>query len=263
MERVTFLIEATNERIGCLLNPASLVQQRRAGVYSRGPAGLPVTAEGLSDDPLVAAGGGVTELTLDLLFDITLAGSSIGGDDVRQLTGPLWQLSENAREADGSRRLPVVRFIWGKAWNVRGVITAIAERLERFTAEGAPQRSWLRLRLRRIDDPPPPLPPSPPSPAALAALADVPLEALESAAIPVIESAGGPITPASPPEGDERVALAAGTRLDLLAAVVYGDPAYWRLIAAVNGIIDPLRVAPGTPLRLPPLDLLLSLKEDR
>lgn len=257
MERVTFLIEATNERIGCLLNPASLVQQRRAGVYSRGPAGLPVTAEGVSDDPLVAAGGGATELTFDLLFDVTLAGSSIVSDDVRALTGPLWQLSENAREADGSRRLPAVRFIWGKAWNVRGVITAVAERLEQFTAEGAPQRSWLRLRLRRIDDPPPPDLPPPPLPESLTALADVPLTTLDAAAVPVVESAGGLAAPAD----EQGATLAAGARLDLLAAMVYGDPAYWRLIAAINSIADPLRVAPGTALMLPPLELLRSLGE--
>jgi pimeloyl-ACP methyl ester carboxylesterase len=33
------------------------------------------------------------------------------------------------------------------------VVEAIAERLELFTAEGAPRRSWLRMRLRRAVEP--------------------------------------------------------------------------------------------------------------
>ena len=44
--------------------------------------------------------------------------------------------------------LPVVRLIWGKRWNLPGVVVAAAERLERFTVDGSPQRSWLRLLLR-------------------------------------------------------------------------------------------------------------------
>ncbi len=39
MERVAFLIEETGERIGCLLNPDSLVIRRSAGVQPRRSAG--------------------------------------------------------------------------------------------------------------------------------------------------------------------------------------------------------------------------------
>ena len=35
MERAAFLIEETNQRIGCLLNPESLVVWRTAGLRSR------------------------------------------------------------------------------------------------------------------------------------------------------------------------------------------------------------------------------------
>jgi hypothetical protein len=34
-----------------------------------------VTGTGLTDDPLVATGGGITELDLDLLFDVEVARS--------------------------------------------------------------------------------------------------------------------------------------------------------------------------------------------
>jgi hypothetical protein len=46
------------------------------------------------------------------------------------------------------------------------VVTAAAERFERFTPEGIPRRSWLRLRLERVPDesqaPVPLMPPDPP-----------------------------------------------------------------------------------------------------
>ena len=152
MERVAFLIEDTGERLGCLLNPESLVMRRNAGVQPlRSAAGL-LAGVGLTDDPLIHTGGGRTDLTLDLLFDVGLAGSSITTDDVRDLTGPLWSLAENARRSEEYGHIPLIRLIWGKSWNIPGVIVAVAERLEYFTASGSPQRSWLRLRMLRVNE---------------------------------------------------------------------------------------------------------------
>ena len=54
---------------------------------------------GLSDDPLLYTGGGRTELDLDLLFDVSLAGSSVATRDVRDLTRAFWDLAENAGQA--------------------------------------------------------------------------------------------------------------------------------------------------------------------
>lgn len=155
MERVAFLIEETNERIGCLLNPETLVMRRVAGVRPRRSATGQLTGEGLTDDPLLYTGGGRTELDLDLLFDVSLAGSSITTEDVRDLTLPLWELAENADRQEGYGQPPLVRFIWGKSWNIPGVILAVSERLESFTPEGVPRRSWLRLRMLRANEPPP------------------------------------------------------------------------------------------------------------
>ncbi len=100
-------------------------------------------------------------------------GSTAAAQDVRALTRPLWDLAENAF-SDGFGAPPPVRFIWGKSWNMPSVVVAVAERLEQFDANGTPQRSWLSLRLRRIEEPEPraapPMPvtpqfeaPSPPS----------------------------------------------------------------------------------------------------
>ncbi len=160
MERVAFLIEETNERIGCLLNPETLVLRRVAGVRPRRSATGQLTGEGLTDDPLLYTGGGRTELDLDLLFDVSLAGSSITTEDVRDLTLPLWELAENADRREGYGQPPLVRFIWGKSWNIPGVILAVSERLEHFTPEGMPRRSWLRMRMLRANEPPPDGPPA-------------------------------------------------------------------------------------------------------
>lgn len=243
MERVVFIIESTGDRIGCLLNPESLVLKRLSGVDQRRSAGGIATGSNLADDPLFFTGGGTTELTLDLLFDVNLSGSTIEADDVRELTGPLWSLAENAAHAEESRRPPAARFIWGKAWNVPGVVTAVAERLDYFTPEGCPQRAWLRLRMIRTPESEDDLvggaiaPPS---------LPEDPAETPPPAAIgenDVLHGVIGSDPPdAATPGGSER--------LDELAFRYYGDPAAWRVLAWVNGIADPLRLPVGAVLHV-------------
>jgi hypothetical protein len=154
MERVAFLIEDTGERIGCLLNPASFAVRRHAGVHSRRSLGGQLSGAGLTDDPLLFTGGGYTELQLDLLFDVSLSGPPPTSTDVRDFTGPLSRLAENASAPDRYGRPPLVRFVWGKSWNVPGVVAAVAERFEQFDSGGTPQRSWLRMRLVRVTEPP-------------------------------------------------------------------------------------------------------------
>src|SRR4051812_40433344 len=151
MERVTFVVESTGDRLGCLLNPESLEVTRNAGVLRRRTATGLLAGAGISDDPLLYAGGGQTQLELDLLFDIGIAGSTIQTTDVRELTRPLWDLAENTAASAGATP-PVVRFLWGKSWNIPGVVTAVAERLEQFMADGAPTRSWLRMRFVRVNE---------------------------------------------------------------------------------------------------------------
>ncbi len=152
MERVTFLIEQSNERLACLLNPENLVIKRISGVRKRSLSESPMTCSGQSDTPLQFTGGGQTLYQFDLLFDLSVVGSTIETKNIRKLTAPLWDLSENKYNKTSSAYLPVVRFIWGKCWNVPGVITAVAERLEAFSPEGEPGRSWLRMKMVRISE---------------------------------------------------------------------------------------------------------------
>jgi hypothetical protein len=242
MERVAFLLEKTGERIPCLLNPASVVVRRTAGVEPRQSSSGPLTGAALKDDPLLYTGGGTSEILLDLLFDVNLAGSTTTVEDVRDLTRPLTALAEGSEGDDGYGQVPLVRFVWGKAWNVLGVVAAIAERLEYFTLNGAPQRSWLRMRFVRTEDSSgadiDPLDDDL-SPDDLPDPDDVPTDDLH---FYQTKGAG---------EGGEDEGGSA-ERLDEIAASHYGNPAWWRLIASFNNIDDPWKVSAGDVLMIPP-----------
>jgi hypothetical protein len=250
MERVAFLLEETGQRLSALLNPESVVVRRAAGVRARRSAGGRLTGNGLADDPLLFTGGGRTELELDLLFDTELGGSTVETVDVQNLTRPLWELAENVAGPDGAARLRTVRLVWGKAWNVQGIVTAVAERFERFDPTGSPQRSWLRLRLLRTG-------------ARIAPQATVAQPAADFAAplpddvpedqVIIHQVLGGPT--GSETEGE----VPQGERLDSIAAQYYGEPSLWRVLAAFNGIADPTRLPPPQTIRIPPLATLRRL----
>lgn len=280
MERVALVVEATGERLRCLLNPERLVMRRRAGVRARSAGLGGLAGTGLRDDPLLYAGGGYTELELDLLFDTELddgplrssepaqlpAGAAASTTsvaamgaappaappqrDVRELTAALWQLAETPVEDQPGQRVHarLVRFVWGKAWNVPGVITSVAEHLERFGPGGQPTRSWLRLRLVRVDEPAlaatdADTSPLPPPDTLLWPTPDTPIPADE---IELREPLGELL---AGPERDGEPAL---VRPDLWSAEVYGTPFLWRLYANFSGLDDPLFPAAGAPVRFPP-----------
>ena len=119
MERVTFLLEETGQRIGCLLNPDSVVIRRRAGVQERRSAAGQLTGSALADDPLLFTGGGRTDLELDLLFDVSLTSPTDATTDVQELTRPLWELAENVTGPDGFGRLRTVRIVLVFSWGLK------------------------------------------------------------------------------------------------------------------------------------------------
>jgi hypothetical protein len=246
MERVAFLLEKTGERIPCLLNPAGVVVRRTAGVQPRQSSSGPLTGAALKDDPVLYTGGGTTELLLDLLFDVTLSGSTPTTEDVRDLTRPLTALAEGSEGDDGYGQVPLVRFVWGKAWNVLGVVAAVAERLEYFTSNGAPQRSWLRMRFLRTGD----------SAASDSEPFDDDLSSKDlpdEVDVPPDELRFYQTKGAGEGQGDEdEDGGSSAERLDEIAASHYGNPAWWRLIAAFNKIDDPWKVSAGDQLMIPP-----------
>lgn len=239
MERVAFLIEHTGERIRCLLNPESLLLQRCSGIKSRSIVSNIVSGLDINDDQLIHTGGGQTYLTLNLLFDVDVAkGSSVVTSDVRELTAPIWALSENQQIDTNRRQLPVCRFFWGK-WNMPAVVESIAENLDKFTIEGVPQRSWMRMRLRRVSE------------------EKVPAVGATSRAN-AVESLGSGSSPTLIDAQENIGAQVSGERLDQLAYQHYGDSSLWREIAATNDLDDPFDIEEGKVIDLPSLSELLD-----
>ena len=225
MERVAFLLPATNKRVHCLLNPESLLVQRRAGLRSAHLAETPINDAQASDDPIIVTGGGQTALTLDLLFDIDLQKMQQDVHDVRQLSEPLWQLCEtNAEQA------PLVRLVWGKSWNVPGVISAGAQRFDRFLNNGTPQRNWMRLRFLRVSE-----------------------QQAEQLNQPTLQLRPrlAQATPSKLRSENQHSDYISAERLDLVAAKQLGDPSRWREIAEYNDVEDPFAISENDILRLP------------
>jgi hypothetical protein len=265
MERCAFLIEGadrrtTTERLSCLLNPNTLVFRRVAGLRPRQSLAGAIAQYGLSDDPLLQTGGGTTELRLDLLFDVNVPGTAVSvrtpavetNDaenpspcDVRDLTRPFWNLTENRARTDDVPGPPRIRFVWGKAWDFPAMVVAVAERLECFTPEGVPQRSFVRLRLVRADEP------IQPDESASSGGGDAQL-----LANPGLEDELGTPLDVVPtdelPDAEElETYVSSGNPMFLTAMLRYGDVSLWRKLSELNPDVDPVFVPPGTILRVP------------
>lgn len=243
MERVAFLVEATNDRIACMLNPESLILRRRSGVRTQTTTGGLTSDAYLADDPIFFTGGGTTELTLDLLFDTQMVEGQTSVVDVRELTGPLWQLAENGHRT-GSDWCPAqVLFFWGKAWAIPGVIVAVAERLDDFTRGGTPRRSWLRVRMLRVAEHDADLTGGAlPPPRIDADALMLPPPPLEEGPTAVHELQG---------DGTHIEGRAiSNDRLDQLAHSYYGDASQWRTLAWLNDVANPLRMFAGTAMQV-------------
>lgn len=245
MEHVAFIIEETGERLRCMLNPESLVMRRKAGIQPRQSVGGLLSGTELADDPLLYTNGGRTEILLHLVFDVTLPGSSIETTDVRDLTRPLWNLAENNQQTGSYKSPAKILFTWGKKFEINGVITAVAERLEFFTALGEPRRSWLSLAMQRVTR------------------AKASSDEMTSSLISTTEQTesenikqGGAVAMLEDVTGDYttiEVGAASGERLDQLAHRYYGDARLWRRLALHNNIDDPMEISSGFRLEMPTL----------
>ncbi len=238
MERVTFLVEDDNERLSCLLNPETVVMRRTTGVRPRESLNGLISTDRSGDNPLLFTGAGTTTIDLDLVFDVSIPGSSIISENVRDLTQPIWNLAENHQRSDRLYRPALCRFIWGKSWNIPGVISAIAEKLESFSPQGIPRRSWLRLRLIRMQEQP------------TSSLLEnemwptedyqTPGSLIDELSLPEISGLTQenvfPDMFGTQPELPEN----AYERIDLSTFHLTGDPYQWRDIAARYNLADPL-----------------------
>ncbi len=227
MERVAFLLPHTGAWIRCMLNPESFSMQRRSGVRQPGNGQARLSGRGFADDPVLVTGGGSTRLVLDLLFDVTLAYQTVPNNDVRHISDPIWRLADAAGEDAGM----VVRLVWGKSWNIPGVVMNAAQRFDDFQRSGIPRRNWMRLDFRRVGE--------------------------EEADHLVAQQAQVRVRSASQPTSTSSAqraragAFIGGQRIDLLADQHLGDAHAWRELAASNNIDDPVQLDPSRVLRLP------------
>lgn len=244
LAKITIQPEGGGDPITCLLNPESLVRRRVAGVRPRRSLNGLLTSKGTQDDALLYTGGGTTELTLELLFDTSL---DSGKEDVRDMTDPLWALAENSEQKDGVVRSAPVTITWG-GHNLfqtedypdplKGIVVAIAERWERFTGFGVPQRAWVRMRLLRVKNSPLPQPPT------------------RSLSPTVSQQLISPDADIPPEQVQTYQTIGDGIPPDQIAQQVYQDPRLWRPIMSYNDIDDPFHIPAGTTLVIPPKALV-------
>jgi hypothetical protein len=164
------------------------------------------------------------------------------------MTRPIWALAENSADVDRQRRPPSVRFVWGRAWNVPGIVTEVAERFDRFAADGSPLRSWMRLVFVRVGQSAdeeggendelarrlPPVDLTAPPVDALAVYGDGSTDRSARAA------GGGRIVTEVPPG-----------ELGRLSMEAFGTPLLWKALLEYNRIDDPAHFT--GPLAVPPL----------
>ncbi|AEV83113.1 hypothetical protein ACWT_2094 [Actinoplanes sp. SE50] len=205
-------VERTGERIDCLFNPAELTVVK-ANTWQAGEA------KGVDAPLLRFQAGQSATIALSLVFDTTRTGG-----DVTSYTSKLLNLlrvdpdlpSNDPARASG--RPPWVKFHWGELHSFRAVIDRLQVRYTYFASSGRPLRAKADLTLRQLQDE-----------------HEHPLQ-----------------NPTSHTPAPHSVhVVRPGETLDRIAAARYADPGQWRLIAAANGVLDPLDLPAGTSLVIP------------
>jgi hypothetical protein len=159
----------------------------------------------------------VAKLTMDLVFDTTLADERVGvqgGEDVRAFTERLARYMLPFGSAE-ERTPAVVAFSWG-AYEFAGTLEQYSETLELFSADGVPLRSAIKLTL--------------------------------SQDAPTFESSRNPSSSADAPAGNAPVEVPGGAGPAAVASQG-GDPRAARALASANGSAS-LRFGGGASLRV-------------
>jgi nucleoid-associated protein YgaU len=207
-----YLKTERGDRIDCLFNPSELTVSK-SNSWNSGQS------KGKNAPELRFQGGQSATLTLSLTFDTTREGG-----DVTEYTSKLLDLMKSDASLPGgdrhnnSARPPWVEFHWGKLHSFRSIVERLQLKFTYFASDGTPLRAKADLTLKQWKDE-----------------AELPLQNPTS----------------STPTVHTVHTLLPGETLDRVAAAHYQDPTRWRPIAAANGIVDPLAVAPGTTLILP------------
>jgi hypothetical protein len=154
-----------------------------------------------------------TNITMEIFLD---AFEELLGD----VTGDVGKLIDWTKPGPPNDAPPLLQFRWGASQALRGLyfyLASVNATYTLFRVDGTPIRATCNISL---------------------------IEATNPASRQNPTSGGRP--------GMESHVLIDGETLHSVAWDRYGNATYWRAIADLNGIDDPLRVAPGTTLLLPP-----------
>lgn len=163
--------------------------------------------------------GNSTTLNVTFVFNTykppTLDNPKEGGEDVTQYTKEIVNLTL----IDGKlHRVPKVTFSWGSIKFI-GIITEVKESYTMFLNDGKPVRAKVDVTFKSVYD----------------------------------VKNGKRSSPFESPDRTKVRVLLQGESLWSIAAKEYGNPKYWRVIAAENHILNPLEIEEGQVLKLPPL----------
>jgi hypothetical protein len=213
VQRAELSIEGSGV-LRCLFNPAEYTLRKRNAYAAPNQPGASVPA-------VQYAGGRPAEMTVELLFDVTLSSPPI--DSILTDTDRLFHAMEPAR----SGQPPLVTFKWGATESFAARLADLEVQYVLFNEDGSPVRAWARLTLVQAK----------PSPERFNPNASQPGQN------PTTRAAGA----------GESWVVRLGDSLPSIAYASYGDQTAWRPIARANRIDDPFRLRTGTILTIPPV----------
>ncbi|RZU48468.1 LysM domain-containing protein [Krasilnikovia cinnamomea] len=209
-----FLLTEKKDRIDFLFNPAELTITK-ANTWNA------AENKGGNAPELRFQAGQSGTLALSITLDTTAT-----GEDVTDYTNKLLDLLKVDSSLPGSdkqrnkARPPWVEFHWGKLHSFKAIVERLQLKFTYFASNGMPLRAKADLALKQYKDEGKPLLQNPTS------------------HTPTLHTVHR---------------LGFGETLDRVAARHYADATRWRLIAAANGVVDPIGLAPGTLLVIPEL----------
>jgi nucleoid-associated protein YgaU len=189
----------------------------------------------------VTASGGVSELSIELLFDSYSGYGRMGGPakaEENEKAAKLDVPSESMEEVNADvtsvvqrfkaliryeaklHRPPTVEFIWGEHLDFKGVISSSSVHYTMFNPDGTPVRATISLSITGDE-----------------------VDALNESKSKTFES----------PDRTKTRFLGFGEQLFMLADSEYGDPAKWKPIAAANDIMNPRLAGSARQMRVPSL----------
>ena len=208
----------TGESVSVMYNPEELKLEQGNNFAE---VGIP----GPNASPVQYVRGKSRVLAMELFFDTYET-----GEDVRVHTDRIVALLDKRSETQAP---PVLMFSIGR-FAFRCVLTDAGQRFTMFRTDGTPVRSFVSVRLQEY------------------VTVATEIERGLFFGSPTVSAAVTAVGRSVISGGATVHTTSQGDTLQGLAAALLGDPALWRDIADANGIDDPLNIAPGTRLVIPP-----------